>query len=199
MRLRAWLSTVVLLLLFACQREQQPASPPSPSPRALPPAIAASPAVGTSPAPRVPSPGISPQAADDDDEDDDIDKPWGPEFEIDGDASWYFGWAPMVINFTVHPLNGSPPFTYTWDFADGSPPETGEMVVHRYETPGAYSASVTGKDGNGETYRTEFFIRVVTPEEYAERKRVDLKALPTSTPIGSTPVPGSTPLALPTR
>lgn len=201
MRLRFTLLVMGLLtvLAVACQREQQPIASPSPSPPALPPAAAVSPAaVATS---RVPPPGASPRPAasnEDDDEDDDIDKPWGAEFEIDADANWYFGYAPMAVMFAARPLNGSPPFTYTWNFADGSPPATGETVTHRYENPGSYTPSVTGKDANNETYTVSFYVRVVTPAEYAEGKQIDPNTLPTSTPVGSTPVPGASPVPVPT-
>jgi serine protease len=41
--------------------------------------------------------------------------------------------------------------SYSWDFGDGSPAETGQMVTHSYTGGGAYSATLTVTDSNGAT------------------------------------------------
>ncbi|MGA1841632.1 MAG: PKD domain-containing protein [bacterium] len=39
------------------------------------------------------------------------------------------------------------PLTYTWNFGDSTPPETGVTVTHIYETEGTYNVSLTIDDG----------------------------------------------------
>lgn len=197
MRIGHWLAIIVLLA--ACEKPPVTAPSPTPAGPSGAPAAKSTPLASTSPSPAG-SPAAEADDDADDDDDDDMAKPWGPEFEIDADANWYFGWVPMVVSFTTKPLNGSPPFTYTWHFDDGSPDETGETAQHVYTEPRTYNPSVTGKDGNGETYMASFFIRVVTREEYGERKGIDPAALPTAVPSMSPPSPiRSTPSPAPTR
>lgn len=171
---------VVVAMLAACQRTQS--APPAPAPSVTPvPAVAVAPSspvasVGT------PAPGESPDAEDADDDDDDIDKPWGPEFEITADASWYFGFVSREVQFGAKALNGTPPYTYTWEFDDGTPQATGDHTEHRYEKAGHYSPYVVGKDGKGETYRVTFYIVVVTREDYIQKKGPDAPLLQSPAP-----------------
>lgn len=180
---------VVIVLIAACERNP-PAPPAVPSP-----APTLKPAAPSTPSARLgesPAPAVSPQADDaSDDDDDDIDKPWGSEFEIDADANWYFGFAPMNVSFTAHALNGSPPYSYTWDFADGSPTTTGDHAEHVYEKVGRYASFVVGTDANGEHYQINFLIIVVTKEEYATTKGIDPQEL-RQLPLPS-PTPASSP------
>jgi hypothetical protein len=178
MGLRFWVFVVVAVATGGCQRTQS--APSAPAPSVTPIHAVAAPAVPDAPVANVaaPSPAISPAAGTaDDDDNEDMDKPWGEEFEIDADANWYFGFAPMNVTFGARPLNGVPPFTYTWDFADGSPTATGDHVEHRYEKLGRYSPFVEGKDGKGETYRVSFLIVVVSREDYAQTKGENAAAL----------------------
>jgi hypothetical protein len=165
---------VVAMIIGGCQRA--PSTPSAPAPSVTPiVAAASSPPIASVEAP---SPGVSPaEAADDDDDNEDMDKPWGKEFEIDADASWYYGFAPMSVAFGARALNGTPPFTFTWEFADGTPQATGEHTQHRYEQVGRFSPYVEGKDAKGETYRVSFIIVVVSREEYEQKKGPDAPAL----------------------
>ncbi len=116
-----------------------------------------------------------------------MDGPWGDEFEIDADADWLFGFIPMTVKFTARALNGKPPFTFTWNFGDGSPEVTGESTWHFYDKVGNYDSYVTGRDATGATSRVGLYIVAVTPERYAELKQLDVTQLrtrpsPTATP-----------------
>jgi PKD repeat protein len=178
------LMAAALAFVASCQRNEAPAPVPAASP---------TPAIVVAPKPLVtvartsgsPRPATSPGEAAEDaaDDDDDIDKPWGPEFEIDADANWYYGFPPMDVTFTAKALNGAPPFTYVWDFADGSPTATGETTQHQYAKTGRYQAFVIGSDGNGEKSRVDFVILVVTPEEFAQRKGIDVSNLIRTSPM----------------
>ncbi len=55
-----------------------------------------------------------------------------------------------VVTFTGRVWEGTPPFTYTWDFGDGSPllarggePSSGHVVTHAYGMGGAYRVVMT--------------------------------------------------------
>lgn len=159
MRILSWpLLLCACLVLQACSRSDE--APRSVSPP-VPPQLTAAPAA-------------SPASANEgEDEDDDMAKPWGPEFEIDADASNYYGPVPLIITFTAKPLNGSPPFTYTWDFGDGSPPATGERVEHTYTTPARINAHVIGSDASKETSRVDFIMLLVSPEDFVRQKNLD--------------------------
>ncbi|HEY2388135.1 MAG TPA: PKD domain-containing protein [Candidatus Binatia bacterium] len=186
---RILLLAALAVLIAACQRdESRPAPAPSAPPKAAA-ALAQTPAAVASSASAAAAPKAEPSndaAADNDDGDDDIDKPWGTDFEIDADANRYFGYPPMVVMFGAKPLNGKPPFTYTWDFGDDSAHVTGEIVNHMYDKIGRYTAYVEGKDGTGETYRVSFIIAVVSPEDFATRKGLDVSTLPSPSPVPTT-------------
>lgn len=178
---------IAMALLAACERSgSSPQSNPAAPATTAAPVAALTPAlVSASPSVPLASPSATPSA---DDDDDDFDKPSGPDFEIDADADWYFGFAPMVVHFSARPLNGKPPFTYVWNFGDGTPTTTGETTIHNYEKVGRYSPFVVCTDGNGEESRVDFVIVVVTPEQWAERREVDVSRLrpwpsPSPTPI----------------
>jgi hypothetical protein len=161
-----WLA-IGLALLAGCQRSESPSSGARPSPV---PSIAG-PTSAPSPPEAQPSTVATPDADDADDNDDD--KPMGPEFEIDADADWFFGYPPMKVNFTAKAMNGTPPFVFTWDFGDGSPQETGQPKEHIYVNYGEYHPFVTGKAANGEESRVSFIVKVVSLEEWARVKGVD--------------------------
>lgn len=51
-----------------------------------------------------------------------------------------------VATFIPIPIGGIPPFTYAWDFGDGSVISTETSPSHRYTSPGVYKASLTMTD-----------------------------------------------------
>ena len=185
--MRLWISAVALpFLLVGCSRSEEPA--PSPPPAATAHVSAAATA----------RPPAAPVVDDEiEDEEDDDSKPSGPEFEIDANASTYFGYIPKTIAFQAGALNGTPPFTYTWDFGDGTDPAHGPYVVHVFKKDGRSDVFVTGKDANGETSRVQLAIVLLTPEEFARRKGLDPRTLPSETPRDyQTPTPEA-PVATP--
>ncbi len=102
-------------------------------------------------------------------------EPAGPDFEIDADATSYFMPLPNTVTFKAVALNGTPPFTFTWNFGDGSPPETGAMAKHTYTKLGRVDAVVDGKDANGDTARVTLGLLVTTPENFVQRLDLDPK------------------------
>jgi len=182
MGLRILLVAALGIVIAACQRNE---SHPAPAPSAPPKATAAAAAPAPTPV-GSPAPAASAAKGDDDDNQDDIDKPWGTDFEIDGDADHYFGYPPMLVMFAARPLNGTPPFTYTWDLGDGSGHLSGPVINHIYDKIGRYTAFVEGKDGSGQKYRVSFIIAVVSREDFATRRGLDVSTLPSPSPVPTT-------------
>jgi len=55
------------------------------------------------------------------------------------------GYAPLSVNFTSEPLGGEPPFSYLWDFGDGSF-STLQNPTHIYLRDGNYTTVLTVTD-----------------------------------------------------
>jgi len=186
-----WLSVLSLVIIvMACTRTEEPA----PSPAATPAAGATGVARTTAASPAA----VATPATDEDDEDEDE---VGPDFEIDADASSYTGWVPKTVQLSVKALNGAPPYTFTWDLGDGSPPETGEAVTHTYNKLGRIDIFVHAVDASGEKATFQLVLFLQTLDEYAKRKGLDpelLKASPSpvatgGATAGASPAPAATP------
>ena len=52
------------------------------------------------------------------------------------------------FTFTASQQGYEPPFTYSWNFGDGTS-ATGETAYYIYSTPGTYDVTLTLKDANG--------------------------------------------------
>jgi PKD domain len=104
------------------------------------------------------------------------------EFEIDADATKYVGYTPMIVDFGAKPLNGTPPFAFSWNFGDGSPAGSGERVSHTFDKTGRMDVVVEGQDATGAKASVVVALMILTPEEWAERQGLDAASLPTPTP-----------------
>ena len=74
-------------------------------------------------------------------------------------------WATVyTFVFVTAPSGGVPPYTYLWDFGDGSANGSGNAPTHMYENTGVFTARVTVSDSNGKsaTTSTAVAIRNVT-------------------------------------
>jgi RHS repeat-associated protein len=56
---------------------------------------------------------------------------------------------PIVFNAFSSTDPDNDPLTFTWNFGDSTPAETGETVVHSFAAEGSYMVSVTADDGRG--------------------------------------------------
>jgi hypothetical protein len=54
---------------------------------------------------------------------------------------------------------------YTWDFGDGTSPETGEFCVHTYNEGGIYNVTVSASDGNGGISSTYKILNLTLPPD----------------------------------
>jgi hypothetical protein len=99
------------------------------------------------------------------------------EFEIDASATTFYMPIGRVVTFKAKALNGTPPFAFTWDFKDGSPPGSGEMIKHAFQKLGHLDVTVTGKDASGATALMTLGVLVATPVDYARRHQMDPKVI----------------------
>ncbi len=89
------------------------------------------------------------------------------------------GSAPLATNFTASVDNGVPPYTYAWDFGDGSTEEA-ENPSHTYTDEGTYTAEVTVTDGEGNTATADITVTATS--------------LPLSVTAAASPEAGALPL-----
>lgn len=59
------------------------------------------------------------------------------------------GSVPLLVNFSPVAQGGQSPYTYDWDFGDGSPHSNAQNPSHRYQTAGTYSVTLTVRDCGG--------------------------------------------------
>ncbi len=75
---------------------------------------------------------------------------WSPKFVIVGSR----------INFTASPTGGSPPYNFSWNFADGSTNATGNPVSHTYQANGIYNVTLAVKDSTSSTTMASHSVTV---------------------------------------
>lgn len=80
------------------------------------------------------------------------------------------GEADVPMAFTA--LDSSDPdgdsLTYTWNFGDSTPAETGNTVLHTYNTAGAYTVSLSADDGRGGLDTAELEVVISEPNQTPE-------------------------------
>jgi len=90
------------------------------------------------------------------------------EYELDviAEAEPDEGPPPLKVQFTasVEEESGGP-FSFSWDFGDGTPKVTDQNPVHTYEKVGEYTATLTVSDQKGHKGTDEIDIFVETDEE----------------------------------
>jgi len=89
------------------------------------------------------------------------------EYELDviAEAEPDEGAPPLKVQFTasVEEESGGP-YSFSWDFGDGSPKVTDQNPVHTYEKVGEYTATLTVTDQKGNKGSDEIDIFVETEE-----------------------------------
>ncbi len=71
-----------------------------------------------------------------------------PDMSVSASADKASGAVPMNVEYMSAVTGGCPPYTYAWDFGDGSN-STEQNPRHDYEAPGNYTASLTATDAKG--------------------------------------------------
>lgn len=75
------------------------------------------------------------------------------------------GIAPMTVEFAVNVTGGESPYSYAWDFGDGSESaDEADEATYTYEEPGLYQAVVTVQDGDGDEGVGTFDVLVTTED-----------------------------------
>ena len=59
-----------------------------------------------------------------------------------------------TYRFTAEATDGAPPYTFRWNFGDGTPAVTGNPVTHEFDKPGIFTVVVTVTDSKGGTARS---------------------------------------------
>jgi len=184
MRAASRLLSLILLLAIACSRESDDRAAARPSP-APPPATSAPSASSAQTAEPVAAVSPDTDGNDEDNANDGFVAADG-RFQLAVKVSQYFGPVPMTVNFAVRARNGTPPYTYVWEFGDGAPFETGESVTHTYTDLGRIFAFVHGRDTEGAQYTIQIVMFATTPEEYA-RQKGPLPVTSSTAPDGDAP------------
>src|SRR5262249_45019522 len=58
------------------------------------------------------------------------------------------GQVPLTVAFTGSATGGTPPYSYSWNFGDGSAVSTAQNPSHTYSTAGTYTATLTVTDSS---------------------------------------------------
>jgi outer membrane protein assembly factor BamB/PKD repeat protein len=69
------------------------------------------------------------------------------------------------VSFSARASNGTPPYSFTWSFGDGSPDAVGSTVVHNYTGHGVWNVLLTATDSQGATNSTSLIIRLAPPPD----------------------------------
>jgi len=67
------------------------------------------------------------------------------------------GPSPLIVGFTSGAMGGKGPYSFLWDFGDGSANSTSPTVTHSYSN-GSYRATLLVRDANGDTNSTNVSI-----------------------------------------
>jgi len=72
------------------------------------------------------------------------------------------GTVPLTVSFTSTPVGGRGPYTYSWNFGDGTAASTLKNPSHQYTSTGTYTAKVTITDSTGTTATYSLTVQVLT-------------------------------------
>jgi len=69
-----------------------------------------------------------------------------PPVQASASADVTSGPAPLTVSFSGSAWDGAPPYSYSWDFGDGSEPGSGTNPVHTYQSADEFLAVLTVTD-----------------------------------------------------
>ncbi|TMI25682.1 PKD domain-containing protein, partial [Candidatus Bathyarchaeota archaeon] len=64
------------------------------------------------------------------------------------------------VTFTATTNGGGSPFTFSWNYGDGSPDHNGSPATHTYAASGIFTVNLTTNDANGANTVTTLFVSV---------------------------------------
>ncbi len=107
-----------------------------------------------------------------------------------------FGLIPLAVGFAGSASGGTPPYTYEWDFGDGSAGSTDQNPRHTYSQQGSFPVTLVVKDSAGQS-ATDDHLRIYATSSFM----VVASAAPTGGPaplivkFGATLAGGTPPIA----
>jgi PKD repeat protein len=102
------------------------------------------------------------------------------------------GYAPLNVIFTGDASGGVPPYTYAWDFGDGTSGSNLQEASHSYLSVGNYSAVLTVTDSVGNTGAEAVSVSVTNPLSVTPAASTTQGLAPLTVDFSST-VTGGTP------
>jgi PKD repeat protein len=73
------------------------------------------------------------------------------------------GVAPATFRFEAHVTGGAEPYTYIWNFGDGSQRGSEQTVSHTFYQAGTYNVRVVVTDSTGRTALDRILINIGAP------------------------------------
>src|SRR5215211_5569229 len=78
------------------------------------------------------------------------------------------GIAPATFEFQSNPTGGTEPYTYLWDFGDGSEGSDEQSVAHTFEEAGIYNVTLAATDTDNQNASDSIEINVEAPPPITE-------------------------------
>lgn len=75
------------------------------------------------------------------------------------------GTSPLKISFSCAVESGNAPYTFTWDFGDGSTKSNEQNPIHTYQLAGKHTATIFVADVSGQTRSSSILINVSANNE----------------------------------